>query len=349
MDLDTIKEIWIHLLNRSAYQYFMSWSWVSTWINTLPSDSKIQLHVAYQQDRPLVAFFLGQRNIRKYGILPSRLLSLNSTGDSYYDVLYIEYNSVLYDSSTNLDIDNILNYIFNLDWDELMFPGMSEKFVTDFNLLDKARKLKYNLLVEHVDSSFFVNLQKIRDAEMGFLKTLSSNRRSQLRRSLKQYEMNGLIHIHEAASTDEALVMLDELVRLHQHEWKQRGWPGLFSNQYFYQFHKNLIHAGYEKGEIQLLHFYTDQIEIGYVYCFIHHKTVLFYQSGFQYQLENNFRPGLVSHYLAVLYNANKNMDLYDFWQVTQHTSVPCHQTQPLCIGLDFTKIDVDILLKKKF
>jgi CelD/BcsL family acetyltransferase involved in cellulose biosynthesis len=40
---------------------------------------------------------------------------------------------------------------------------------------------------------------------------------------------------------------------------------------------------------------------------------VLFYQSGLNYSAGNQYRPGLVSHYFAILHNAAQNMDSYDF------------------------------------
>ncbi|MFN3490635.1 MAG: GNAT family N-acetyltransferase, partial [Anaerolineales bacterium] len=109
------------------------------------------------------------------------------------------------------------------------------------------------------------------------------------------------------------LAFLDQLTHYHQHEWQKRGWAGAFANEYLYQFHKDLIQNRFIKNEIQLLHIYTDQMDIGYIYSFVYNGDVLFYQSGFNYQENNNYRPGLISHYFAILHNAQKNMKTYDF------------------------------------
>lgn len=54
---------------------------------------------------------------------------------------------------------------------------------------------------------------------------------------------------------------------------------------------------------------------IGYLYNFVYEGRVLLYQSGFNYQAgtANAYRPGVVSHYYAIVYNASQNMLKYDF------------------------------------
>jgi CelD/BcsL family acetyltransferase involved in cellulose biosynthesis len=52
---------------------------------------------------------------------------------------------------------------------------------------------------------------------------------------------------------------------------------------------------------------------IGYLYNLVYDKNVLFYQSGLNYSGSNIYRPGLISHYYAIIHNAQKGMDVYDF------------------------------------
>lgn len=107
--------------------------------------------------------------------------------------------------------------------------------------------------------------------------------------------------------------MFDEMVEFHQREWKRRSRPGAFSNQFFYGFHRNLIVNRFDSGEIQLLKIHNEGMVIGYLYNFLYQGNVLFYQSGFNYTDGNSHRPGLVSHYMAILYNASLGYFNYDF------------------------------------
>jgi hypothetical protein len=312
-DMKFVEELWTDLQKRSVHSYFNSWGWVSTWLLSLPTHIKVDLHIAYLEDIPVAAFFFGKTSGRKYGFLPFRSLALNATANPYYDGLYIEYNAILYDSSISLNFTDILNYIRSLEWDELILPGVSNQFVLDFKLLNHHEKPHYYFLIDHNENAFYVNLQQIRDSKIDILQNLSSNRRSQLRRSIKQYEAQAKIQVKKASSTSEAVEIFEGLVQQHQHEWKKRGWPGVFSNPFFYQFHKNLIQNRFSKDEIQLLHIHTTEMNIGYIYSFVYQGEVLFYQSGFNYQPDNHYRPGLISHYFAILDNLQNNLNVYDF------------------------------------
>ncbi len=310
---DFVKTIWLTMSNKCPHSFFSSWGWISTWIKSLPSKSDIRFIVGYAGKEPVIAFFFGCKKRKKYGFLPSKILSLNSTADPYFDQLYIEYNSMLVDPSISLNTDILFRFLNSLSWDEFSFPGVSAGFVSGINLPEKNAGRDFYLSVDETTNCFFVELQKIREAGMDFYKLLSANKRSQIRRSIKQYEIDGGIQICEAASAEEALSSLDSLAILHQREWQKKGKPGAFSNKYLYQFHKSLIRDRFDNHEIQLLHIFNEKMTIGYLYNFVYRNNVYFYQCGFNYLEENMYRPGLVSHYFAIMHNAMKNMDTYDF------------------------------------
>lgn len=311
-NVDITKNIWLTLLGKCRHSYFTSWGWISTWLNSLPAGIDVQLIVGYLKDEPVMAFFIGRHKRNKYKLVPTKTISLNTTADRYFDELTIEYNSIVLNPAYQANIKDLLSYLYTLKWDEFRLPGASQNLMSDFNLpVNDDENLC--LIVDGVRNSHFVELQKIRDAKMDYLQLLSSNKRSQIRRSIKQYELEGETQIHEAASVEEALLMLDQLAVLHQQEWTKRGEDGSFSNKYFHQFHKDLIQNRFNNHEIQLLHIFNANRTIGYLYNFIYDNNVLFYQSGLNYSVENIYRPGLVSHYFAILHNAKSNFSNYDF------------------------------------
>ena len=310
-NFDLVEEIWTNLLKKSPHSYFTSWGWISTWIKSLPDRNSVAFVVGYRENEPVLAFFLGKKKRSKYGLVPTCTMTLNATGDLIYDRLHIEYNSVLSEQPMVMEL---MSYLSQLDWDELILPGASRKFVSDLGLTDGADNIgNFYVIFDEVDKSYFVDLEKVRSSGMDFLKLLSANRRSQIRRSVKQYQLDGEIEILEASDIEQALVMFDDMVALHQQEWNKRGKPGAFSNDYLSQFHRQLIRNRFAYGEIQLLKIKNDKIVLGYLYCFVYHGDVLFYQSGFRYAEENVYRPGVVSHYHAVIHNAAKGLKTYDF------------------------------------
>lgn len=309
-----IERIWRDLQEKCKHEYFLSWGWISTWLASLPREVDVRLVVGYLQEQPALAFFLGSGRRRKYGILPTRTLSLNTTGSRYLDLLYIEYNGVLHIPSLQFSMDDLLEVLVGRPWDEFSLAGLSAEFARQTGLLDsETAPVSAGLLLEEESSAYFVDLDRVREAKMDYLGLISSNKRSQIRRSIKEYEKEGEVRIEAAQSTAEALEMLSALADLHQEEWRKRGKPGVFSNAYLLEFHRKLIASRFEAGEIQLLKVSTPEAVIGYLYNFVYNGKVLFYQSGLSYREGNLYRPGLVSHYFAILHNARADMRVYDF------------------------------------
>lgn len=301
------------MLEKSQHSYFTSWGWISTWIKSLPAKRGVNLVVGFQNGDPVLAFFIGKRTYNKYGILPSRIGSLNSTGDPYYDSLYIEYNSILMDSAAESSMPELFDYLEGLTLDEFILPGMSSGFIEDGLIPYYKHTEGFQVLLDAVRNSYYVDLDKIRVAGMDYMRLLSSNKRSQIRRSIKQYELDGVVKVEESHSVDDALAMFDEMVAMHQKEWNRRREPGVFSNPYMLQFHQALIRSRFHHNEIQFLKISNASNIIGYLYCFVYRGDVLFYQAGFSYAVDNVYRPGLVSHYYAIVHNAARGMKTYDF------------------------------------
>lgn len=306
------RQVWLELQGKCPPGFFNAWEWVSTWLACLPKETPLWLVVGYVADQPVLAFFVGQHRRRRHGILPTRTLNLNATGSEYFDTLTIEYNSILVDPAHPVAWHALLQHLGALAWDEFGLPGCTHELHEQLTGTDLRQSNLY-LTYDRIANSHFVELQTIRDSGMDYLKLLSSNKRSQIRRSLKQYEQDGPVLVREAETISEALSMLEELARLHQVTWVARGETGSFSNEFFMQFHRSLIEICFPQKKVQLLHIYNNKHTLGYLYNFIDDGQVLFYQSGLQYGQGNNYRPGLVAHYLAILHNARLGMRRYDF------------------------------------
>ncbi len=313
LDREKVERIWKQVLLESKASFFLSWEWISTWLETLPGDERIDLIVGCINDEPVLAYFLGNRQFTRRGFFHYRLASLNATGDEYLDELTVEYNGVL--AIPQLQID-VIQEIINRDvgeWDELYLPGLAGDLCAEIDRLRNDAGQCFIIDVEKDSKSHYVELDKVRSANMDYASLLSSNRRQQIRRSIREYSKSSEIRVNVALTSGEASQMLEALAELHQREWTQRGKEGAFANSYFRDFHSALIQKYFDSGVIQLVHIHTDQVTIGYLYNFIHEGNVLFYQSGFNYMESNHARPGLVSHYFSVLLNTELGHRRYDF------------------------------------
>lgn len=313
-NFEIVEHFFTKVSKDSSHGYFTSWGWISTWLKSLPKSEKLYFVVAFLNDKPISVFFLSQKRTRLYGILPTKTFYVNSTGNPIWDQLYIEYNSILVIEGEETQIPSLLSYISELSWDELIISGADQRFIEKFKFTANPEGIYF--FIDEEANSFFVDLKIVRENNMDFLSLLSANRRSQIRRSIKQYETTGgKIEVKAAQNVEEASFMFEQLVVFHQQEWLSRGLTGAFSNKYLYQFHCDLISSRFGSGEIQLLHIFNKDMTIGYLYNFVYEGRVLLYQSGFNYQAgtANAYRPGVVSHYYAIVYNASQNMLKYDF------------------------------------
>ncbi len=311
-DYSLVEKHWRALLQECQHHYFLSWGWISTWLKSLPPQHGVRLVVGFLGDEPALAFFAGLAS-KKWGkLFRSRVVSLNTTGIPSFDKIYLEYNTVLVRPGLAIDAEGLLHALDGFSWDEFYLPGLSAQFAKNFNDLVNDSE-KFNTVLEQKSAASFVDLEQVREAGMDYLRFLSSNKRSQIRRSIKEYEKNGKIEIQAAKTTGEALEYLDKLAALHQKEWQERGVQGAFSNEYFFRFHRDLVSGRFVHGEIQMLRISTPDTLLGYLYSFIYNNRVYFYQSGLNYLPGNVYRPGLVSHYYAILYNTEEGKSIYDF------------------------------------
>ena len=202
------------------------------------------------------------------------------------------------------------NYLLfkNRDWDQLVLPGLSSHPKLGSPLPGNV------VLKERAKKSYIVDLQTVRQRSGDYLGLLSSNTRSQIRRAQKTYEELGPLKLTEAENLDTAFAFLGCLKALHERHWATRGEAGVFANPRFEAFHARLIEANFPYGDIQLLRVQAGSQDLGYLYSFICRGRVLFYQSGFDYDLiKTNSRPGLVTHTLCVQHNAQLGHQTYDF------------------------------------
>lgn len=306
-----VERIWRSLLETCPHHYFLSWGWISTWLDSLPAEQETRLVAGFVDEAPALAFFLGT-TIRKNAAHSWRIAALNATGNPYFDKIYQEYNAVLAHPDIRLDFDLFQRACHQIRWDELRLPGLAEEFTLLLGSL-KDQPTRYNAFIEDDPPAFYIDLERVRQHNLDYQALLSSNKRSQIRRSIKEYEKDGPITLQEAQTPQEALAFLHRLAEYHEREWQQRGQPGAFSNAYFFEFHRELIARRFQHGEIQLLRIATPGTELGYLYNFVYQGWIYCYQSGFNYLPGNIYRPGLISDYFAILHNARLGHQAYDF------------------------------------
>jgi CelD/BcsL family acetyltransferase involved in cellulose biosynthesis len=298
------ERLWTELEPRAAASFFLSWSWIGTWLETGGIAPKIV--VARSGSRIVGLGLLGEARRRRFGLSwPSA--SLNEAGTPELDGIMIEDNGFLAESGSESEITAAcLRHIVDREgeWRELRLRGVPQ------SVADAARALGLSAKIEAVLPCPFRDID--RDAG-DTLSQLSATLRGQVQRSMRLYRERGTLALSPSADLADALDRFGEMETLHQRRWTGLGKPGAFAEPFFGQFHRALLTRGFPRGEADVLRVAAGTDAIGYLYSFFYRGEAYAYQSGFAYEASNQLKPGMVSHLLALDHCRERSIRRYRF------------------------------------
>ena len=302
--LEVLGPMWKRLDATGPHSFFLTWTWIGTWLRCLPSPPRVMLlRVTWEDETVGLSVVAMKRGIRS-GV-PVTQAWLNSTGDPAYDCITIEHNGF---ASSGVRTDNLWSAL--QDWLAVGSPAADEFILSGVD----AEQLLRGERVPNVESreyGYRAPLANFTTLE-GFTSSLSRNSRQQLRRSIRAYECKGPLTVEVARDTQSALTFFAQMRALHIRSWTRRENRHAFSNPFFETFHRSLIRRGVTNGAVDLLRVSAGDQAIGYLYNFRHSGTVSSYQSGFD-DVDGQLRPGYVCHALAIAHYAAAGMSSYDF------------------------------------
>lgn len=307
---DQIRTVWCTLEDACRPRYWLSWAWVETWLDSLPVALRPNLVVVKRGGRPVAAFFLGVVPVVRHRVLPSRSGYMNQTGSPAHDLLHIEYNAWVHEPGIELDVREVLQAL-PVDWDELVMSALDSRSIPGRTI--RGAHGPYRVRVTSTEPSPLVDLGAVRGADGGYLSLLGGSTRSSIRRSRKAYAEQGELVLDAATTLPVARAFLAELAELSRRRFEGSGEGSSFTSAYFCAFHDQLVARRFEHGEIQLLRLRAGDATIGLLYNFVSNGVVHFYQSGFRYETDNRYKPGLLLHAEAIELNARAGHDVYDF------------------------------------
>jgi hypothetical protein len=315
-DLAELAREWDDLAGRSDGHFFTSWTWMGSWLATLPPAQRpwlLRTRAADSCDQTLGLALLGRCTVHRHGFVHSRSLFLGATGDEVLDDITIEYNQPRLDRRCATAVlqamqDHLIHRL--ADWDELVLPGLDAS-PARLDALTRG-STGYRLLVDE-KRAHRLDLDLVRQAG-SLSQHLGQRLRYRLRKTRKACEAHGPLSLQAATTTDQAHDYLDRLITLHQPYWQQRGQPGAFASDYARAFHHRLVGEALARGQLQLLHIHAGTQTIGYLYNFLQDGHVYSYQSAFEHQaLPSSVTPGQLCHALAIDASAQAGHRVYDF------------------------------------
>jgi CelD/BcsL family acetyltransferase involved in cellulose biosynthesis len=282
--------------------FFISWHWIGTLLTAVPPANQLKLLRATVHGETVALALLGARkHRRRSGLVRSRCLYLNETGDARFDALTIEHNGILAAAEWEPVIwDELIGWFARLcdEADELHVGGSQR-------CLSEAALGKWGLGCQETSlPSYSIDLCRLEASDGEIYPVLSANARQQLRRALRYFERFGAMWLAEATTATEALAFFNGMKELHCASWGRRDRPHSFSGGFFEPFHRLLIGRSFAEGGTQLLKACAGDRVIG--------NRVYAYQSGFD-DADRRERPGIVTHFLAIRHAFRSGALVYDF------------------------------------
>ena len=305
-----LEHDWRTLETLARPSFFTSWQWIGTLLAAVPPAYRPNLLRGVKRGETVGLALLGAGvTCRRRGLIRSRALYLNETGDSRYDSVTIEHNGILASSGQEVAVADgaIAWFADHGDMaDELYISGSvlrpPEATVEGRGLGRKETALP----------SYSLDLGLLSSSGGELYPVLSANARQQLRRAFRHFESYGPLQLSAAATTAEALAFFAELKVLHCASWERRGRNHSFSGEFFEPFHRLLIERSFADGGTQLLKAAAGGRVIGYLYNFRLGDRIYAYQSGFA-DADRRERPGIVTHALAIRHAFQSGVRVYDF------------------------------------
>jgi CelD/BcsL family acetyltransferase involved in cellulose biosynthesis len=246
--------------------FFTSWQWIGTLLAALPPARRPALLRGSAAGKTVALALLGANDSRRrHGLVRSRGLYLNETGDARFDSLTIEHNGILAAASHATAVwDGLTAWFAGLcdEADELFVSGSL------LRLPEKAVEGRGLGRRETVAPSYSVDLGLLTKSDGEAYPVLSANTRQQLRRALRHFERFGPLRLREAATEAEALGFFTSMKALHCASWGRRGKPHSFTGEFFEPFHRLLIERCFTEGGTQLVQASAGDRVIGYLYNF---------------------------------------------------------------------------------
>lgn len=340
---ETLQRQWQLLQEGQSLPFFLTWSWISCWVETYDPNLVI---ISAMYENQLVAIGLFTRSTQnRHGFIKSHQYRLHQMGDILLDQIWMEYNDfICIDKYRVAAVNACLQALQQSEerWDEIILSMISTSRADD---IQKAISGSHILLT---NTCYSKNLDNIRDDNPQYLATLNSNTRYQIRRSIRLYEqLHGKIEYSFAKDVDEALDFFHEAGKYHVLRWHDSG----FKNRQFMLFHENLIKKSIENNAINLMKITSGEITIAILYFHLMDRDVYFYLQGVNYESNKKLKPGLVAHALATQYYLDKGMRKYDYMsgysQYKCQLSNPAEDLVTLCIQKPLLMFSIENVIRK--
>jgi len=227
----------------SEISVFLSPDWTEVWLQHFGDTVRPSGLVWTIGDGTPVGCALYSQQTAKLGPFNVTRLFVNACGDH---LTGMEYNEIpALPGYRDAVLSDFVAYVLESGADELALTGFKSEIAATI-----CEKWPSRSCEGYVSESPFVALNRLREEKRHYLESLSANTRSNVRRTLRAYTNHyGEPTLRRAADSNEAISWFEQMVKLHDARWKDKGKPGAFSGAHVNSFYKNLIRSSVENAD----------------------------------------------------------------------------------------------------
>ena len=293
-----LEKHWLLLEQTASKEFFLSWKWIGSWLETIGTNQQMYLVKAMQNNKVVGLGVFAEHNIVRHNLIASKQWFLHRTGQEEKDQIWIENNGFLLCEQNK-------NHVNNTMWQHLLTQHSNvDEFIV--NLVKKSPDMNYDISVN--------NYQKFKQQqELGYkialtnfssldnyLSTLSKNTRQQINRSIKLIMQQGELKFTPIEQPQDQIKLLEKTKHWHIQKWKNTLTPSGFENKIFCQFHNHLLGNTHPSATTIAASLNLNEEVIGAIYCFAENKNIYFYLSCIKPIENNKIKLGLVMHILMI-------------------------------------------------
>lgn len=280
---------------------FLTAAWIESWLSSLPEVPQVALLI--EGEKTVGICIIGESVSVNLGV-KIRTALINQAGKPDLDQVWIEYNDVVCIDQYKADFYRLLSKELSRQGFDKLSISMAEQ-----NAILPIRKSFKRPIDTVCTKGFIMPLSKNTDV----LADLSSNSRSQIKRSNKKLEAQyGPLTILRGNSVRQKEEMLISLSILHRKQWGSTQFGSGFDNPVFSaQLQKLMLD---DTNFIDIVSVNAGDTVVGYSLNYLLGDTVYFYCSGINYDIASkHIKPGYSLHLMIMNYYAQNGFAFYDY------------------------------------
>lgn len=330
VELNGIQHEWNELLQRSTNNnIFLTWEWVSSWMEFLGDDQK-----------PWVLIARNDKNGKLLGLAPlMQHQHISQKGFKYRILTFIGSYKAAPDH---------LDFIVDADYEQIIVPALLRGLTQQdspyiLNLSGLASESTLARRIQNQAGYRFISKEVCPYIELpedwqSFKNTLSKNLRKDLeynnRRLEKLYPEKVLFS--QVSDEKEVESALGSLFRLHMDVRKAHGDTGAFGDERMRKFHRRVASNFLKNDWLRLYCLRVGEKVIALIYCFQYNNVLSFYTSGYDLSWRK-YSPGNQIIAYSIRRAIEEKASKYDFLRGDESYKYRWADKERININIEFS------------